>query len=106
MAAFKARHIFARGLHGSDKVLNKFQIKLTKDVYKVKRGNYAVLNDSHLQTFENILSRERVLTDEEDVQSYNVDWVKMVRGTDECYKVLVVYQEHLRANPVDQKYSF
>lgn len=84
MSAFKVARIFTRGLHGSGGVLNKFQIKLTKDVYKVKRGNYAVLNDSHLQQFENILSRERVLTDAQDLESYNVDWVKMVRGTDKC----------------------
>lgn len=61
--------------------MNNLEIKFTKDVYKVKRGDYAVLNDTHLQLFENILSKERVLTDPHDVESHNIDWIKMVRGT-------------------------
>ena len=54
--------------------------KLTKDVYDVKRGNFGVLKDSHVTSFEKILGNDRVLTDASDVEPYNVDWIKMVRG--------------------------
>lgn len=59
------------------------QITLTKDVYDIKRGDYAIINDADLQHFERILTNDRVLTDANDVASYNVDWIKMVRG--KCY---------------------
>lgn len=55
-------------------------LKLTKDVYDVKRGNFGVLKDSHVTAFEKILGKDRVLTDTSDVEPYNVDWIKMVRG--------------------------
>ncbi|XP_054261644.1 D-2-hydroxyglutarate dehydrogenase, mitochondrial-like [Macrosteles quadrilineatus] len=68
------------GLHFSAKHFKQPEVKLTKDVYKVKRGNYSVLDDSHIKKFENILSEDRVLTDAEELDSYNTDWIKMVRG--------------------------
>ncbi|XP_063242747.1 D-2-hydroxyglutarate dehydrogenase, mitochondrial-like isoform X2 [Bacillus rossius redtenbacheri] len=56
-------------------------VQLTAERYPdVKRGNYSVLADRHLQFFESILGRERVLTDPDDVEPYNVDWLRMVRG--------------------------
>lgn len=72
--------ILRKSLHVSSNVTSQFNVKLTKDVYKVKRGEFATLNDKHLQLFENILSKERVLTDSQDVDNYNVDWIKMLRG--------------------------
>ncbi|KAJ8875194.1 hypothetical protein PR048_023089 [Dryococelus australis] len=88
------RPIFARSWrHGSGKTeLRKLlsvqqwrklssATELTAERYpNVKRGNYNVLSDSHIQFFESILGRERVLTDTADVEPYNVDWLKMVRG--------------------------
>lgn len=57
------------------------QIVLTKDRYPhVKRGNYNNLNKQHVKYFQQILGNSRVLTNPEDVQPYNVDWIKMVCG--------------------------
>lgn len=71
---------FQKSIHSSGKILNQHKIKLTKDVYPVKRGSYATLNNSHIRQFESILSVGRVITDPSEVDSYNVDWIKMVRG--------------------------
>lgn len=71
---------FQKSIHSSGKILNQHKVKLTKDVYPVKRGNYAMLNNSHIRQFETILSVGRVITDPSEVVSYNVDWMKMVRG--------------------------
>ncbi|XP_044730727.1 D-2-hydroxyglutarate dehydrogenase, mitochondrial isoform X3 [Chrysoperla carnea] len=54
--------------------------ELTKDRYGVKRGDYSQLNDDHIKYFTQLLGETRVLTDEDEVQSYNVDWIKNCRG--------------------------
>ncbi|XP_012265248.2 D-2-hydroxyglutarate dehydrogenase, mitochondrial [Athalia rosae] len=54
--------------------------------YKVTRGPYATVTDSHLQFLENLLGKERLLTDPDECESYNVDWARMVRG---CSRVVV-----------------
>ncbi|KAG8287826.1 D-2-hydroxyglutarate dehydrogenase, mitochondrial, partial [Homalodisca vitripennis] len=102
MSLFKAS--LGVGFHWSCRALQKPKIKLTKDVYPVKRGNFAVLNDSHVQQFESILGKERVLTDPDELDSYNVDWIKMVRGyssvvlkpktTEEVSAILKVCNQH------------
>uniref|UniRef100_A0A1B6H1T9 D-2-hydroxyglutarate dehydrogenase, mitochondrial n=1 Tax=Cuerna arida TaxID=1464854 RepID=A0A1B6H1T9_9HEMI len=102
MSLFKAS--VGVGFHWSCRALQKPKIKLTKDVYPVKRGNFAVLNDSHVQQFESILGKERVLTDPDELDSYNVDWIKMVRGyssvvlkpktTEEVAAILKVCSQH------------
>ncbi|XP_069692075.1 D-2-hydroxyglutarate dehydrogenase, mitochondrial isoform X1 [Periplaneta americana] len=57
------------------------KVELTSVRYPgVKRGNYAQLSDKHVQHFQSILPKERVITDLSDVESYNVDWLGMVRG--------------------------
>lgn len=48
--------------------------------YKVTRGPYATVTNSHLRFFEDLLGKDRLLTDPDECESYNVDWVKMVRG--------------------------
>ncbi|XP_043286112.1 D-2-hydroxyglutarate dehydrogenase, mitochondrial [Venturia canescens] len=53
---------------------------LTSVRYKIERGPYATLNEAHLQFFKNTLDDNRVITDPEECESYNVDWIKMVRG--------------------------
>lgn len=46
----------------------------------VKRGNFATLDENHLKFFKDALGANRVITDEAECQSYNVDWIKNVRG--------------------------
>ena len=53
---------------------------LTKELYKVERGNYATLSDKDINTFEEIVGKTRILTDPSDVEAYNVDWLHSVRG--------------------------
>ncbi|XP_055606108.1 D-2-hydroxyglutarate dehydrogenase, mitochondrial-like [Uranotaenia lowii] len=53
---------------------------LTKDRYPIKRGKFAELSDSDLSKFESILGKGRVLTQAEDIQSYNIDYLGSVRG--------------------------
>nr|CAD7197965.1 unnamed protein product [Timema douglasi] len=56
-------------------------VELTADRYPdVKRHNFALLDSNHVQFFKSILGQDRVLTDAEELETYNVDWLKMVRG--------------------------
>uniref|UniRef100_A0A146MBK1 D-2-hydroxyglutarate dehydrogenase, mitochondrial n=1 Tax=Lygus hesperus TaxID=30085 RepID=A0A146MBK1_LYGHE len=45
-----------------------------------KRGSYGKLGDAQLAAFERILGPNRVLTSEDDVAPYNLDWLKSVCG--------------------------
>ncbi|XP_033210256.1 D-2-hydroxyglutarate dehydrogenase, mitochondrial [Belonocnema kinseyi] len=54
--------------------------ELTSVRYKVERGPYATLTDGHVNFFTNLLDQNRVVTDPDECEGYNVDWVKMVRG--------------------------
>jgi len=54
---------------------------LTRDRFPaLKRGNFAILNDNDVQFFERILDKNQMLTDPEDVQPFNKDWLGMVCG--------------------------
>lgn len=53
---------------------------LTRDQYKVQRGNYASLTDQDINAFEKIVGKTRILTGGDDVEAYNVDWLHSVRG--------------------------
>ena len=47
----------------------------------VKRGNYATITDTDVAFFRGLMPEEgRVLTAVDDVQGYNVDWLRTVRG--------------------------
>ncbi|CAG9856913.1 unnamed protein product [Phyllotreta striolata] len=70
----------------------------TKNRYKIPRGNYNYLHDDHIKYFRNLLGDERLIMDLSDLERYNVDWYKQVRGcstvvlkpktTDEISKIL------------------
>lgn len=47
----------------------------------VKRGDFAMLNGQHLQYFTDLLGPQRVITNADECQPYNIDWIKNVRGT-------------------------
>nr|CAD7575962.1 unnamed protein product [Timema californicum] len=54
-------------------------VELTADRYPdVKRHNFALLDSNHVQFFKSILGQDRVLTDAEELETYNVDWLKML----------------------------
>lgn len=46
----------------------------------MKRGDYAQVTDADVGFFQSILENSRVLLDESDTQSYNIDFMKSVRG--------------------------
>lgn len=58
----------------------RIQPELTSVRYKVERGPYAAINDAHAAFFTRILGQDRVLTEPDECDSYNVDWLHMVKG--------------------------
>ncbi|XP_017774347.1 PREDICTED: D-2-hydroxyglutarate dehydrogenase, mitochondrial-like [Nicrophorus vespilloides] len=58
--------------------------ELTKDRYNVKRGEYSLLTDGHMAFFMNLLGQNRVINDPSECESYNIDWIKNVRGQSRC----------------------
>lgn len=46
----------------------------------MKRGPYACITKDHVACFNELLGRDRVITDEEECEGYNVDYTKIVRG--------------------------
>lgn len=51
-----------------------------QDRYQVKRGDFSKVTDVDIGQFQSILENSRVLLDENDIQSYNIDFMKSVRG--------------------------
>lgn len=51
----------------------------------MKRGDFSQVTDADIGQFQSILGNSRVLLDENDTQSYNIDFMKSVRG-----KLLIV----------------
>ncbi|XP_023323293.1 D-2-hydroxyglutarate dehydrogenase, mitochondrial [Eurytemora carolleeae] len=48
------------------------------------RGRYGVISDTDIQAFNNILDTGRVLTDTDELEGYNVDWLRTVKGQSRC----------------------
>ncbi|CAB3252098.1 unnamed protein product [Arctia plantaginis] len=48
--------------------------------YKIERKNFGVVDSSDVGFFKSILDEQRVLTDENDILPYNIDWLKSCRG--------------------------
>ncbi|XP_015603205.1 D-2-hydroxyglutarate dehydrogenase, mitochondrial [Cephus cinctus] len=59
---------------------NNTKPELTSVRYNVQRGPYSKVTDNHVQFFDGLLGQGRVLTDPDECESYNIDWIKMVRG--------------------------
>ncbi|XP_015115545.1 D-2-hydroxyglutarate dehydrogenase, mitochondrial [Diachasma alloeum] len=47
--------------------------------YKVERGPFAEVTNNHIDYFRRLLGN-RTVTDPEECEGYNIDWVKMVKG--------------------------
>ncbi|XP_057652269.1 D-2-hydroxyglutarate dehydrogenase, mitochondrial-like isoform X2 [Diorhabda carinulata] len=58
------------------KFFNRF---IFLNVFDVSRGNYNYINDGHIDYFRRVLGTNRVITNPEDAEKYNVDWFSQVR---------------------------
>ncbi|KAL0840488.1 hypothetical protein ABMA28_015730 [Loxostege sticticalis] len=54
--------------------------QLSAEKYNVKRKGFATVQSSDVNFFKSILGNERVLTDDNDVTPFNIDWIKNCRG--------------------------
>nr|XP_033341554.1 D-2-hydroxyglutarate dehydrogenase, mitochondrial [Megalopta genalis] len=52
----------------------------TSDRYQVQRGPYAKIQSTHVSFFNDLLGQNRVISDPEECESYNIDYSKIVRG--------------------------
>ncbi|XP_049866144.1 D-2-hydroxyglutarate dehydrogenase, mitochondrial isoform X3 [Pectinophora gossypiella] len=54
--------------------------QLSSEKYNVTRKDFATLQSTDVNFFKSVLSDDRVLTDENDVLPFNIDWLKNCRG--------------------------
>ncbi|CAH0627234.1 unnamed protein product [Chrysodeixis includens] len=54
--------------------------QLSSEKYNIKRKDFGTIKSSDVSYFKSILNEGRVLTDENDVMPYNIDWIKNCRG--------------------------
>lgn len=59
---------------------SNIQTDLTSVRYNVKRGPFEKINNGHVNFFTDLLGKNRVTTDPDECDTYNIDWIKMVRG--------------------------
>ncbi|XP_065903226.1 D-2-hydroxyglutarate dehydrogenase, mitochondrial-like [Dysidea avara] len=55
------------------------EVPLTAEYYNVKRGNYATVTADDVTVFRDIVG-SNILTEPDDVEPYNVDWMRNLRG--------------------------
>ena len=58
-----------------------FQVPFTADRYNVRRRDYATITEDDLRVFRDIVGESGLVTGQEDLEAYNVDWLKICRGT-------------------------
>ncbi|KOC68161.1 D-2-hydroxyglutarate dehydrogenase, mitochondrial [Habropoda laboriosa] len=54
--------------------------EFTSDRYNVERGPYAKISQEHLSFFDQLLGQNRVITNVDECEGYNIDYSKIVRG--------------------------
>ncbi|XP_055370883.1 D-2-hydroxyglutarate dehydrogenase, mitochondrial [Condylostylus longicornis] len=59
---------------------NHNAVELTKDRYKIKRNNYSVINDKDISFFENQIGKSYVVTNSDDIEGNNIDFLRSCRG--------------------------
>lgn len=59
---------------------SKVEPDFTANRYKVVRGPYAAIKGADAIYFENLLGKDRVITDPVECKSYNIDFANTVRG--------------------------
>ncbi|NXJ70793.1 D2HDH protein, partial [Rostratula benghalensis] len=97
----------SRALHAASSSLQ--EVMLTSERYGVRRLPFSPLSDGDVAFFEGVMPG-RVITDPEELEPFNVDWLKSVRGcsklmlkpqtTAEVSQVLrYCYERNLAVNP-------
>ena len=75
------RQHLRRSLSSSASLNQSGQPERTSVRYPIERGRYANLTEKDVDVFKGILSSDgQVLTGSDDLEGYNVDWLKTVRG--------------------------
>lgn len=54
--------------------------ELTSIRYQMRRGPYATITDADVRFFDSLLGSNRLITDADECESYNIDFAKTVRG--------------------------
>ncbi|KAL0840487.1 hypothetical protein ABMA28_015729 [Loxostege sticticalis] len=54
--------------------------QLSSEKYNVKRKDFSTVQANDVNYFKSVLGEDRVLTEEDDVLSFNIDWIKNCRG--------------------------
>ncbi|XP_012151768.1 D-2-hydroxyglutaric acid dehydrogenase isoform X2 [Megachile rotundata] len=75
--------IFVRALFRSSNVRcfsANAKPQFTADRYKIERYAYSKISKEHVAFFKELLGRNRVITDPEECESYNIDFSRIVRG--------------------------
>nr|XP_020642070.1 D-2-hydroxyglutarate dehydrogenase, mitochondrial [Pogona vitticeps]XP_020642071.1 D-2-hydroxyglutarate dehydrogenase, mitochondrial [Pogona vitticeps] len=76
-------YLVGRHLHATQ--LHLQEVMLTSERYDVQRLPFATVSDADLSFFEHLMP-DRVVTASDELKSFNVDWLKSMRG---CSKVLL-----------------
>lgn len=53
---------------------------LLQNNFKVTRGNFHSLDEHHVEHFAGIVGETNLIMDLSDLEQYNVDWMKHLRG--------------------------
>lgn len=54
--------------------------ELTSIRYKMQRGPYATISNADIRFFESLVGSNRLITDPDECEGYNIDFPKTVRG--------------------------
>uniref|UniRef100_A0ABD2XE31 D-2-hydroxyglutarate dehydrogenase, mitochondrial n=1 Tax=Trichogramma kaykai TaxID=54128 RepID=A0ABD2XE31_9HYME len=65
---------------GDAQAAGRVRPELTALRYKVERGPYAELGQRDESFFRSLLGEDRVITEPDECDSYNIDWLRSVRG--------------------------
>lgn len=78
--------------------------EFTKNNFKVTRGNFHSLDEHHVEHFAGIVGETNLIMDLSDLEQYNVDWMKHLRGnsklalrpktTEDISKILAYCNHH------------
>lgn len=72
--------LLLRNLPGLRHSSSKTAVDFTVNRYKVVRGPYTSLKSTHVSFFDDLLGKDRVITDPQECEDYNIDFANTVRG--------------------------